>query len=113
MAFVAGQPVEVRVTAEEGRQLADVIGDRFESRQCRWLLSAARFMQGDLVGAIAELRYLLAAAKADHDAMSRVTILFILPDWLAYHGDVDEARAAADAAIEVAAGLGGAIFTRA
>jgi predicted ATPase/class 3 adenylate cyclase/DNA-binding CsgD family transcriptional regulator len=106
MAFVAGQPIEVRATAEEGRQLADVIGDRFESRQCRWRLSAAQFMQGDLVGAIAELRDLLAAAEADHDEMLRVTILFILPHWLAYHGDAHEARAAADAAIEAAAGLG-------
>jgi predicted ATPase/DNA-binding CsgD family transcriptional regulator len=106
MAFVAGQPVEVRATAEEGRQLADAIGDRFESRQCRWRLSAAQFMQGDLVGAIAELRDLLAAAEADHDEMLRVTILFILPHWLAYHGDAHEAHAAADAAIEAAAGLG-------
>jgi predicted ATPase/class 3 adenylate cyclase/DNA-binding CsgD family transcriptional regulator len=106
MAFVAGDPVEVRATAEEGRQLADAIGDRFESRQCRWRLAAAQFMQGDLVGAIAELRDLLAAAKADHDEMLRVTILFILPHWLAYHGDSHEARGAADAAIEAAAGLG-------
>ncbi len=30
MAFVAGHPVELRATAEEGRQLADGIGDRFE-----------------------------------------------------------------------------------
>nr|WP_227370967.1 adenylate/guanylate cyclase domain-containing protein [Mycobacterium fragae] len=106
MAFVAGDPVEVRATAEEGRQLADAIGDRFESRQCRWRLSAAQFMQGDLVEAIAELRDLLAAAEADHDEMLRVTILFILPHWLAYHGEAHEARRAADAAIEAAAGLG-------
>lgn len=106
MAFVAGQPVELRATAEEGRELADTIGDRFESRQCRWRLSAAQFMQGDLVGAIAELQDLLAAAEADHDEMLRVTILFILPHWLAYHGDAHGARAAADAAIEAAAGLG-------
>jgi predicted ATPase/class 3 adenylate cyclase/DNA-binding CsgD family transcriptional regulator len=106
MAFVAGHPVELRATAEEGRQLADGIGDRFESRQCRWRLCAAQFMEGDLVGAIAELGDLLAAAEADHDEMLRVTILFILPHWLAYHGDAHEARAAADAAIEAAAGLG-------
>jgi predicted ATPase/class 3 adenylate cyclase/DNA-binding CsgD family transcriptional regulator len=107
MAFVAGDPVETRATAEEGRQLADAIGDRFESRQSRWRLSAAQFMEADLVGGIAELRDLLAAAEADHDEMLRVTILFILPHWLAYHGDAAEARAAADAAIEAAAGLGG------
>jgi predicted ATPase/class 3 adenylate cyclase/DNA-binding CsgD family transcriptional regulator len=106
MAFIAGDPVETRATAEEGRQLADAIGDRFESRQCRWRLSAAQFMQGDLVGAIAELRDLLAAAEADHDEMLRVTILFIMPHWLAYHGDAHGARAAVDAALEAAAGLG-------
>ena len=106
MAFVAGDPVEVRATAEEGRQLADAIGERFEARQCRWRLAAAQFKQGDLVGAIAELRDLLAAAEADHDEMLSVTIVFILPHGHENHGDAHEARAAADAAIEAAAGLG-------
>jgi predicted ATPase/class 3 adenylate cyclase/DNA-binding CsgD family transcriptional regulator len=106
MAFVAGDLIAVRAIAEEGRQLADAIGDRFESRQCRWRLAAGQEMQGDLVGAIAQFRQLVAEAAADHDEMLRVTILFILPHVLAYHGDASGARAAADAAIESAADLG-------
>jgi predicted ATPase/class 3 adenylate cyclase/DNA-binding CsgD family transcriptional regulator len=107
MAFVAGDPIAVRATAEEGRQLADAIGDRFESRQFRWRLAGAQMMQADLSGAIAQFRELVAEAEADHDEMLRVTILFILPHVLAYHGDANGARAAADAAIEAAADLGG------
>jgi hypothetical protein len=96
----------VRATAEEGRQLADAIGDRFESRQCRWQLADAQLMEGDLVGAIAQFRELVAEAEADHDEMLRVTILFILPHVLAYHGDTNEARAAVDEAIVAAADVG-------
>src|SRR5262249_1538558 len=33
VAFVAGDPVAVRAAAEEGRDVADAIGDRFGSRQ--------------------------------------------------------------------------------
>jgi predicted ATPase len=106
MAFVAGDLIAVRAIAEEGRQLADAIGDRFESRQCRWRLGGAQMMQADLVGAIAQFRQLVAEAEADHDEMLRDTILFILPHVLAYHGDASGARAAAEAAIEAAADVG-------
>jgi hypothetical protein len=106
IAFLAGDAIAVCATAEEGRQLADAIGDRFESRQCRWRLAGAHFMQADLVGAIAEFRELVAEAEADHDEMLRVTIQSILPHVLAYHGDTNGARAAADAAIEAAADVG-------
>jgi hypothetical protein len=63
MAFVAGDPIAVRAIAEEGRRLADAIGDRFESRQARWRLAGAQMMQGDLVGAIAQFRGLLAPVE--------------------------------------------------
>ena len=36
-ALAAGDPIAVRAAAEEGRDLADAIGDRFGSRRCRWL----------------------------------------------------------------------------
>ena len=104
-AFIAGDPIAVRAAAEEGRDLADAIGDRFESRQCRWRLGGAQVMQGDLT-AIAQLRELLAEAEADHDVMLRVTLLFILGHAHSYQGDTIAARAAADAAIEAAAELG-------
>ena len=37
-ALVAGDPIAARAAAEEGRDLADAIGDRFDSRQCRLCL---------------------------------------------------------------------------
>jgi hypothetical protein len=106
MAFVAGDPIAARAIAEEGRDLADAIGDRFDSRQCRWRLAGAQMMQADLVGAIAQFRELVAEAETDHDGMLRVTILFVVPHVLAYLGDAHGARVAADAAIEAAADVG-------
>ena len=35
---MAGDPIAVRAAAEEGRDLADAIGDRFDSRGCRLCL---------------------------------------------------------------------------
>ena len=105
-AFVAGDPIAMRAAAEEGRDIADAIGDRFGSRQCGWRLAAAHIIQGDLAGAIALLRGVVAEAEADHDVISRVTALLILPQALAYQGDASAARAAAEGAIESAAELG-------
>jgi hypothetical protein len=51
--LVAGNPMVARAAAEEGRDLADAIGERFVSRQCRWCLASAQFVQGDLAGAVA------------------------------------------------------------
>ena len=41
---MAGDPIAVRAAAEEGRDLADAIGDRFVSRECRWCLGVAQGM---------------------------------------------------------------------
>src|SRR5829696_5854602 len=106
VAFVAGDPIAVCVAAEEGRELAEAIGDRFGSRQCRWRLAGAHVQQGDLTGAIAQLRGLVAEAEADHDVMLRVTTLLVLPMALAYKGDASAARIAAETGIESAAALG-------
>ncbi len=105
-AFMAGDPVGVRLAAEEGRDIADAIGDRFGSRQCRWRIAGAQSFAGELNDAIAGMRELVAEAEADNDVMLRVTVLFMLPHVLAYQGDEAGARAAADAAIESSADLG-------
>nr|WP_041311356.1 LuxR family transcriptional regulator [Mycobacterium sp. JS623] len=105
-AFVAGDAWAVRTASEEGRDLANAIGDRFGSRQCRWRLAGAHVQEGNLTEAIPQLRELVAEAEADHDVMLRVTVLLVLPMALAYHGDTNGARVAAEAAIESAADLG-------
>ena len=104
--MVAGDNIALRASAEEGREIADAIGDRFGSRQCGWRLATAHIVQGDLTGGIALLREVIAEAEADHDGISRVTALLILPQALAYLGDASAALAAAEGAIESAAELG-------
>ena len=104
-AFMAGDPIAVRTAAEEGRDLADAIGDRFDSRQCRWNLGLAQLCDGDLAGAVAQFREVVAEADAAHDVFWRFNGLFTQAVALAYHGDVSAARAAANAAVEAAAEL--------
>jgi predicted ATPase/class 3 adenylate cyclase/DNA-binding CsgD family transcriptional regulator len=107
LAFMAGDPIAVRAAAEEGRALADAIGDRIVSRACRWGLGLAQWMTGDLVGAVAQLREVVAEADAAHDVYWRFNGLHTQARVLAYHGDLSTARAAANAAIEAAGELGG------
>jgi DNA-binding CsgD family transcriptional regulator len=96
-----------RAAAEEGRGLADATGDPFTSRLCRWCLGTAQMIQGDLFGAAAQFRDLVAEADAAHDQLFIVSGLYAQGQALAYQGDTDTARAAATAAIEAAAQLGG------
>jgi predicted ATPase/class 3 adenylate cyclase/DNA-binding CsgD family transcriptional regulator len=105
-ALVAGDTIALRASAEEGRNIAEAIGDRFGSRQCSWRLAAAFIVQGDLTTGIAQLREVVADAEVDHDGISRVTALLILPQALAYQGDASAALAAAEGAMESAAELG-------
>ena len=103
----AGDPIAARAAGEEGRDLADAIGDRFDSRQCRWCLGVAQMMQGDLAGAAAQFGEVAAEAEAAHDEISRAVSLASQGIALAHQGDTGAARAAADAAVEAAAELGG------
>jgi predicted ATPase/class 3 adenylate cyclase/DNA-binding CsgD family transcriptional regulator len=106
-AFMAGDPIAVRAAAEEGRDLAEAIGDRFVSRGCRFLLGLAQGMAGDVAEAVAQLREVVAEADAAHDVIRRSSALFMQALSLAYHGDQSAAREAANSAIEAAAELGG------
>ncbi|MBV8347922.1 MAG: LuxR family transcriptional regulator, partial [Mycolicibacterium sp.] len=102
----AGDPIATRAPAEEGRDLADAIGDRYNSRLCRWCLGYAQVYQGDLAGAAAQFGELVAEARAAHDGLVEVFSLVGHSVVLAYQGDTAAARAAADAAVEAAAELG-------
>ena len=44
-AITAGDPIAARANAEEGRDLADAIGDRYRSRLCRFCLGMAQLFQ--------------------------------------------------------------------
>jgi len=71
-AATAGDPVGARAAAEEGRDLADAIGDRVDSRQCRVWLGWAQIMHGDLGGAVAQFGDVLTEATATNDVMAVV-----------------------------------------
>lgn len=105
-AFVAGDPDVVCIFGEEGRDIAESIGDRYGARQCRWRLAGAQAMRGDLAESAATLRQLVDEAEADHDVMLRVTVLFMLPHVVAFQGNAAAALAAANLALESATELG-------
>jgi predicted ATPase/DNA-binding CsgD family transcriptional regulator len=106
-AIFAGDLLAARVAGQEGRDLADAIGARSVSRQCRWCLGVAQLYQGDLAGAAAHFDAVVAEAGSAHDRFFEAYGLGYQGVVLAYQGETGAARAAADAAIEAAAELGG------
>jgi predicted ATPase/class 3 adenylate cyclase/DNA-binding CsgD family transcriptional regulator len=106
-ALTAGDPSAVRAAAEEGRELADAIGDGFHSRLCRVCLGVALKDEGDLAGAVALFAAVAVEAEAAHDEIWRADSLSYGGIALAYQGDTAAARAAADAAVEAGAELSG------
>ena len=100
-----GDPIGARAAGEEGRDLADAIGDRPNSRMCRLVLTWAQLIEGDVSGAVAGFRAGVAECEADHDEFIKPLGRMGLSMALAHRGDVDAARAAADAALETPSGL--------
>src|SRR5262249_14023652 len=70
-------------------------------------LGYAKTWSGDLAGAVAQFGAVVSEAEAGHDVISGVISLGGLGIALAYQGDTSAARAAADAALELVADLGG------
>ncbi|MGN6168643.1 MAG: helix-turn-helix transcriptional regulator, partial [Solirubrobacteraceae bacterium] len=103
---VAGDPLAARAVAEEGRDLADAIGDKSNSRQCRFWLGLTQGAGGDLAGSIERLGDVAAECETAHDEMWRVISLGSRGTFLAYRGEAESARAAAEATLEAGEGLG-------
>ena len=109
-AIHAGDPRAAIAAGEEGRDVADEVGDRFVSRLCRfWGLGTAHLIRGDLADAAAHFRALFAEAEADHDVLMRWASLCHLGHTLAWQGDSAGARAAATAAVDAAGEYGGVV----
>jgi len=106
-AAAAGNPLASRAAAEEGRDLADAIGDPFDACRCRMYLGRALLYQGDLAAAAAQFVAVADTAEAAHDEYFRADSRAMQGAVLAYQGDTAAARAAADAAVEAAAERGG------
>jgi DNA-binding CsgD family transcriptional regulator len=110
-AYVAihdGDPRAAIKAGEEGRDLANEIGDRFVSRMCRyWGLGTAQFLRGELPKAAAQFHELVAEAEADRELATRAVCQAHLGHTLAWMGDPEAAQAAASAALEAVSELGG------
>ena len=98
-------PIAARAAGEEGRDLADAIGDRPNSRICRQGLAFVQLMEGDVSGAVAGFRAVVAECEAAHDEFLKPVSRMGLAVALAQRGEVDAARAVADTAFETASGL--------
>jgi DNA-binding CsgD family transcriptional regulator len=106
-AVIAGDPIAARPAAEEGRDLADAIGDRFCSRACRWDRGVAQAMTDDIVGGVAQLREVIAEADGAHDVIWKTTAQMMLALVLSFLADRGAARESANSAIDSAEELGG------
>ena len=106
-AIAAGDPIAARAAAEEGRDLADAIGNRSDSRHCRICLGVAQAWRGDLAGAVAQFGAVAAEAEAAHDGLLHAIGLAHQANALAWQGDESAARAVADASLESGSEFGG------
>ncbi len=106
MGCLAGNPVATAAAGEEGCMLADAVGDRFTSRMCRyWGRGPANFQRGNIIEAVAQLRDFLAEADAAADVFHGLLARIALAHALVCLGEVTEARALAEQAVDAAAGL--------
>jgi predicted ATPase/class 3 adenylate cyclase/DNA-binding CsgD family transcriptional regulator len=108
-AISAGDARAVRAAAEQGRDIADAIGNAFDSRECRLGLGWAQLMAGDILGAIAQFREVHAETEAARALFLLPACLHGLGSALAWAGQIDEARTAALAAIAAEIDVGGSL----
>jgi predicted ATPase/class 3 adenylate cyclase/DNA-binding CsgD family transcriptional regulator len=106
-AIAAGDPIAARIAADEGREVAEAIGDRLNSRQCRMFLGLTQLWQGDLARAVGQLRAVAAESEAAHDELLEALSLGHLGTVLAWQGATAAARAAADASLQSGPEFGG------
>lgn len=103
IAVITGDSVLERAAAEEGRALAEAIGDDVMSRECQSYLGWAQVMQGEM----AEAAQMFSQLLADPQAMNQI---FLWPSALqglstaySYLGDYEAAHSVAHQLISAAA----------
>nr|WP_234783562.1 LuxR C-terminal-related transcriptional regulator [Mycolicibacterium celeriflavum] len=106
-ASFAGDPVAAREAAEEALSIADALGDRFGSRNCRTWLGIALWMQGDLVAAGQLFRTVVGQAEEAGSLMTKTLGSTGQGVVLAQQGQAAAAHAAAESMQEAAEALGG------
>ncbi|MDT5019077.1 MAG: hypothetical protein QOD39_5237 [Mycobacterium sp.] len=103
----AGEPVASRAAAEEGRDIADALGDGFRSRHCRTWLATALATLGDPAGALDVLIAVVEEADAAGERMLTLFGLIGQSLWEAVRGDSTRARDIAESALAASAAMGG------
>jgi predicted ATPase/class 3 adenylate cyclase/DNA-binding CsgD family transcriptional regulator len=107
LSVYAGDQLAARAAGEEGRNLADALGDRFTSCGCGVWLAAALGMLGDIPRAADLLRSVVAEAEEAEDLATTAVASVTYANVLAYQGDADAARAAAQSGLRAAEAMGG------
>nr|WP_090344856.1 LuxR family transcriptional regulator [Mycolicibacterium malmesburyense]CRL76677.1 regulatory protein LuxR [Mycolicibacterium malmesburyense] len=104
---VAGQPLASQLAAEEGRLVADAIGDDFVSRHCRIWLAIALGWRGRTTDGDVVIRAVSEEAHAAGEPMLELFALTCESNSFAYRGTVSASRAKARQAHEVSIAMGG------
>lgn len=105
-ACIDGRPIALRAAAQEAQQLADGVGNRFVSRQCRNFFGMAKLWEGRPSEALALARAVTREADAADDVVTKV--LGIYTQVLALScNNPNAAPVVAEAALSVATELGG------
>lgn len=103
----AGRPIEARAAAERGRGLAETLGDKFFSRNCRTWLGIALMMQGHLAEAKEVGRTLAEEAEAAGEVVMKTYGHTVHSVVLSRLGRAAAARSAAESALAAAEAMGG------
>ncbi|CAM3043072.1 Transcriptional regulatory protein [Mycobacterium intermedium] len=99
-ALLFGEPVAGQVAAEEVLRIADRVGDKFLSRQCRYVLGWAQILRGQLAEALTALREVEEESTAAGDAFFSMQAMAIQAIALAYQGNIEAAQAASELAFQ-------------
>ena len=106
-ANVAGEPLTSRLAAEEGRDIADAIGDRFMSRFCRIWQGMALVAEGDISKGRDVLTSLLEETQAANERMLTLIASVGLCTAYAFAGNVSAAAEIAQSTHQLTASMGG------
>ncbi len=104
---VAGQPIASQRAAEEGRNVAEAVGDGFMSRHCRVWLAVALAWQGGAPGADTVIRHVSEEAHGAGERMLELFALTCESNSFAYQGEVSSSWTKAKEAREVSMAMGG------
>ena len=97
-ALLFGEPVAIPAAAEEASRVADRIGDKFVSRQCRYIIGWAHVLRGELSQALTQLRQVDEECTAAGDTMFSMITASVRAFALAYQGHIEAAEQQAEIA---------------